>query len=98
MCAASVDNVFLFTMAASRVAVAGLTLPAWAQTAGRAVHVKIHPRPLDLAESREVLRVLQQYGEVIMYKQLKVRSSAIAFYSCALLNKSSILAYVLIEV
>lgn len=39
---------------------------------GNTVHVKIHPRPQTLAESREVLRVLQQYGEVVMYKHLKV--------------------------
>lgn len=37
-----------------------------------AVHVKIYPRPRNLAESREVLRILQQYGEVAMYKHLKV--------------------------
>ncbi|KAL8731956.1 MAG: hypothetical protein Q9166_003088 [cf. Caloplaca sp. 2 TL-2023] len=36
-----------------------------------AVHVKIFPRPANLAESREVLRVLQQYGEVVMYRHLK---------------------------
>ncbi|CAO1605444.1 hypothetical protein XANCAGTX0491_008962 [Xanthoria calcicola] len=36
-----------------------------------AVHVKIFPRPGNLAESREVLRVLQQYGEVVMYRHLK---------------------------
>ena len=46
--------------------------PAYFQTAGRAVHVRIHPQPLDISESREVLRVLQQYGEVIMFKNLKV--------------------------
>ena len=39
---------------------------------GNTVHIKIHPRPRNLAESREVLRVLQQYGEVVMYKHLKV--------------------------
>lgn len=61
-------------MAAPRVAFAGRTLPAYAKTAGRAVHVKIHPRPRNLSESREVLRVLQQYGDVVMYKHLKVRS------------------------
>ncbi len=37
-----------------------------------AVHVKIHPRPRNLAESREILRILQQYGEVTVYKHLKV--------------------------
>lgn len=59
-------------MAAPRVAFAGRTLPAYARTVGRAVHIKIHPRPGNLAESSEVLRVLQQYGEVVMYKHLKV--------------------------
>ena len=39
----------------------------------QAVHVKMYPRPSNLAESREVLRVLQQYGEVAMYKHLKVK-------------------------
>lgn len=46
--------------------------PAYAKTAGRAVHIKIHPQPHDISESREVLRMLQRYGEVIMYKHLKV--------------------------
>ena len=59
-------------MAAPRFAFAGQTIPAYARTVGRAVHVKIYPQPRNLAESTEVLRVLQQYGEVIMYKQLKV--------------------------
>ncbi|KAL8673796.1 MAG: hypothetical protein Q9168_001808 [Polycauliona sp. 1 TL-2023] len=40
----------------------------WAECA---VHVKIFPRPANLAESKEVLRVLQQYGEVVMYRNLK---------------------------
>ncbi|KAI4105656.1 MAG: hypothetical protein L6R37_002644 [Teloschistes peruensis] len=35
------------------------------------IHVKISPRPLNLTESRQVLRVLQQYGEVVMYRHLK---------------------------
>ncbi|KAL8713377.1 MAG: hypothetical protein Q9220_002576 [cf. Caloplaca sp. 1 TL-2023] len=35
------------------------------------VYIKISPRPQNLAESREVLRVLQQYGEVVMYRHLK---------------------------
>ena len=45
----------------------------------QAVHVKIHPRPRNLAESREVLRVLQQYGEVVMYKHLRVGAPAHGF-------------------
>ncbi|KAL8948637.1 MAG: hypothetical protein Q9222_005188 [Ikaeria aurantiellina] len=35
------------------------------------VYIKISPRPQNLAESREVLRILQQYGEVVMYRHLK---------------------------
>ena len=61
-------------MAMSRAAAAAQRIPDYAKTAGRAVHVKIHPQPSNLAESREVLRVLQQYGELIMYKHLKVRT------------------------
>ena len=60
-------------MAASAVAFTGRAIPAYANTVGRAVHIKIHPRPRNLNESREVLRVLQHYGEVVMYKHLKVR-------------------------
>jgi len=61
-------------MAASRAtAIAGSTsIPAYARTAGRAVHIKIHPRPLNLSESRQVLRTLEEYGEITMYKHLKV--------------------------
>lgn len=51
-----------------------------------AVHIKIHPRPRNLAESRQILRVLQEYGRVVMYKHLKyepeapAHNSAIAIY------------------
>ncbi|KAL8695100.1 MAG: hypothetical protein Q9218_000378 [Villophora microphyllina] len=34
----------------------------------------MYPRPQNLAESRQVLRVLQQYGEVVMYRHLKYES------------------------
>ncbi|KAF2493966.1 hypothetical protein BU16DRAFT_590803 [Lophium mytilinum] len=37
----------------------------------RSVHLDIHPRPADLGESREVLRVLQGFGEVDIYKTLR---------------------------
>lgn len=40
--------------------------------AGNAVHIRVYPRPRNLAESREILRVLEGYGEVVMYKHLKV--------------------------
>ena len=36
------------------------------------VHIRVFPRPRNLAESREILRVLEGYGEVVMYKHLKV--------------------------
>lgn len=61
-------------MSVHKVAQVGRSLPAYANTAGRAVHIKIHPQPRNLAESTEVLRVLQQYGNVIMYKHLKVKA------------------------
>ena len=73
-------------MAAPRIALAGQSIPAYARTAGRAVHVKIHPRPRNLSESREILRVLQQYGEVAMYKHLKVHSAVTDLCSVMLLK------------
>ena len=73
-------------MAAPRVALSGQSIPAYARTAGLAVHVKIHPRPRNLSESREVLRVLQQYGEVAMYKHLKVCSIVMSLCQILLLS------------
>ena len=75
-------------MAAPRVALASQSIPAYARTAGRAVHVKIQPRPRNLSESREILRVLQQYGEVAMYKHLKVHSDVTGLYFVILLKQS----------
>ncbi|KAF2839454.1 hypothetical protein M501DRAFT_1057723 [Patellaria atrata CBS 101060] len=46
-----------------------------AEVAARAVHLKIFPRPADIAESREVLRVLQYYGEVETYRNLRYERS-----------------------
>lgn len=43
--------------------------------ASGAVHIRVYPRPRNLAESREILRVLEGYGEVVMYKHLKVSIS-----------------------
>lgn len=40
--------------------------------ASGAVHIRVYPRPRNLAESREILRVLEGYGEIVMYKHLKV--------------------------
>ena len=73
-------------MAAPRVALAGQSIPGYARTAGRAVHVKIQPRPRNLSESREILRVLQQYGEIAMYKHLKVHSDVTDLCSIILLK------------
>ena len=39
-----------------------------------AVHIEIHPRPKNLAESREIMHVVQGYGELSMFKHLKVRA------------------------
>ena len=75
-------------MAAPRIALAGQPIPGYARTAGRAVHVKIHPRPRNLSESREILRVLQQYGEVAMYKHLKVVPFVTGLCSIILLKHS----------
>lgn len=40
--------------------------------ANRTVHVKTFPSARTLAESREVLRVLEKFGEVTMFRSLKV--------------------------
>ena len=40
-----------------------------------AVHIRVYPRPRNLAESREILQVLEKYGEIVMYKHLKVSVS-----------------------
>lgn len=50
----------------SMASIAGERLPSGA------VHIRVYPRPCNLAESREILRVLEGYGEVVMYKHLKV--------------------------
>jgi hypothetical protein len=41
--------------------------------ASRSVHLRIQPRPANLSESREILRVLQRFGELSTYKYLRVR-------------------------
>lgn len=38
---------------------------------GRAMHLHISPRPSNLGESREIMRLLSQFGEVEYYKNLK---------------------------
>ena len=47
------------------------SLPPYANTVGRAVHIKLFPRPANIAESRQILSVLQRYGEVVTYLHLK---------------------------
>jgi hypothetical protein len=41
--------------------------------AARSLHIKIHPTARSLPERREVLRVLERFGEVEMFRSLKVR-------------------------
>lgn len=40
-------------------------------TANRAVHLLITPRPSNISDSREILRLVSQFGEVEYYKNLK---------------------------
>ena len=72
-------------MASPRTAaiIASSTIPTYARTAGRAVHIKIQPRPLNVGESRQILRTLERYGEVVMYKHLKVGLSFLPVPSTA---------------
>lgn len=58
-------------MASSTAAAISKALQA-ANIAARAIHVKIHPTARTIAERREVLRVLEGFGEVEMFKSLKV--------------------------
>ncbi|KAH7086179.1 hypothetical protein FB567DRAFT_471573, partial [Paraphoma chrysanthemicola] len=37
----------------------------------RSVHLRIVPRPADLSESREILRVLKRFGEIDVFKSLR---------------------------
>ncbi|KAF2215648.1 hypothetical protein CERZMDRAFT_81794 [Cercospora zeae-maydis SCOH1-5] len=39
--------------------------------AGRALHLRISPRPSNLGESREILRLISQFGEVEYFRNLK---------------------------
>lgn len=39
--------------------------------AGRAMHMYFSPRPSNLGESREIMRLLSQFGEIEYYKSLK---------------------------
>jgi hypothetical protein len=40
--------------------------------AQRSVHIRIVPRPANLGESREIFRILQRFGEMTVYKHLRV--------------------------
>lgn len=40
--------------------------------AAKAVHIDVRPSPRDLHERRGILRVLKQFGDVIMFQPLKV--------------------------
>ncbi|KAF2767014.1 hypothetical protein EJ03DRAFT_163168 [Teratosphaeria nubilosa] len=40
-------------------------------TVNRAVHLKITPRPSNIGESREIMRLLSQFGEIEHYRSLK---------------------------
>lgn len=40
-------------------------------TANRAVHLRITPRPSNISESREILRLVSKFGEVEYFKNLK---------------------------
>jgi hypothetical protein len=43
--------------------------------ATRAVHLKIQPQPKTIADSRDILRFLQKYGDVVMFKSLRVSTN-----------------------
>lgn len=60
-------------MAGARIAsgIRSLTNAARHGLTPGAVHVRVFPRPRNLAESREILRALEEYGEISMYKHLK---------------------------
>ncbi|KAF2453503.1 hypothetical protein BDY21DRAFT_374823 [Lineolata rhizophorae] len=66
--------------AASRLARATATTTAAAAAptkklaVANAVHVRVTPAPAGLAESRQVLRVLQRFGEVVMFKNLRYQA------------------------
>lgn len=65
----SIDIPFILQLHPSMNAIGG---QAARTVGGRALAVNIFPSPTNLAESREVLRILQSYGEVTTYKLFKV--------------------------
>ncbi len=48
----------------------------------RSVHLKIHPVPQTFAARREVLRVIERFGAVEMFKSLKVCFTSFHHVSC----------------
>lgn len=60
-------------------------------TAGRSVYLKVQPRPRSITDTKRVLEVLRKYGEVEMFKHLKVRtvSSDFAARDCRLIRQST---------
>ncbi|MCJ1447496.1 MAG: hypothetical protein MMC23_008007 [Stictis urceolatum] len=77
---------------------ASMSAPAAARAvAARSVHLKIFPRPRNLAESREILNVIGRCGEVEMFKHLKyepvpARNTAIVIFKSAHAAEQAILA------
>lgn len=52
--------------------------------ANRGVHLQITPRPSNLGESREILRLLSQFGEIDYYKSLKYDGQGLGLPNIAL--------------
>jgi hypothetical protein len=48
------------------------TLPSAAALAARSVHIKVYPTAHSLPERRQVLRVLERFGGVEMFRSLRV--------------------------
>jgi hypothetical protein len=51
------------------------TARAFRSAAPNAVRLMITPQPANIAESREILRIVQRFGEVVTYKNLKVKTT-----------------------
>jgi len=60
------------TMASAATVSKAARIARAANIAARAVHIKIHPTARSLVERREVLRVLEGFGEVEMFRSLRV--------------------------
>ena len=64
--------------------------------AARSVHVKIFPRVRNIHESCQILRQLQEFGDVEFYKNLAVTYTYLSFHSL-LLSYNQCLSRTLIE-